>query len=80
MTDARSRLIQCFKATFPELSEAEIPRASLSSVASWDSIAAMTLVVLIEEEFGVRAPLEDIADLVSFDLILDYLRSCQDVA
>jgi acyl carrier protein len=73
LTDTRSRLVQCFSAVFPNLTEAEIPRASMTSVGSWDSLSSVTLISVIEEEFGVEIAPEELELFVSFDLILDYL-------
>jgi acyl carrier protein len=44
------------------------------SVAGWDSVAAITLVNLIEEEFGITMDFDKLADLDSFDKILEYIR------
>jgi acyl carrier protein len=70
-----ARLGRCFAAVFPDLGPAEIPRASLTSVATWDSLASITLLSVLEEEFGVQIDPGEFAELVSFELILDYLRT-----
>jgi len=80
LPDLHSRLVECFAAVFPGLDEAEIPRASFTSVAKWDSLATITLIGVLEEEFGVSVPPDDLELLVSFELILDYLRSKASVA
>jgi acyl carrier protein len=68
-------LINCFAAVFPDLSEAEIPAASMASVGAWDSLATVTLLAVVEEEFQVGITPDDLAQLVSFELILDFLKS-----
>jgi acyl carrier protein len=73
MTD-RENLIHCFSAVFPSLSESQVVKASTSSVRDWDSVAGVTLLALIEEEFGVQLNPKDIQHLTSFDLILAYIR------
>jgi acyl carrier protein len=75
MTDVRTRLERCFATVFPDLKTEEIPRASTDSVPAWDSLANATLVAVIEEEFGVEIPVEDLSDLGSFGLLLDYLQA-----
>jgi len=75
--DTRSRLIECFAVVFPELSEEEIPRASVTSVANWDSVASVTLMSVIEEEFGVELDAEGLEQLVSFELMLDHLQDAE---
>jgi acyl carrier protein len=74
MADIESRLVDCFAATFPELDRREIRSASAGSIATWDSLAGITLISVIEEEFGVAISPDDVPDLISFELILDYLR------
>lgn len=73
MDDIKQRLINCFAIVFPDLSEEEIQRASQASVASWDSVASITLVNVIEEEFSMPIDLGEVADLVSFDLVLAFV-------
>jgi acyl carrier protein len=74
MDELESRLVNCFATAFPELDPPEIPSVSMGSLASWDSLAGITLLSLIEEEFGISISADDVVDLVSFELILDYLR------
>ena len=75
MDDVRARLEQCFLAVFPDLTPAELPDASPATVEAWDSLANATLVSVIEEEFGVELPMEELAELASFSLLLDHLQS-----
>jgi acyl carrier protein len=80
MNDVQTRLIRCFAAVFPELSSEEILRASPGSVGSWDSLASVTLLSVLEEEFQIQLALEDLEHLVSFDAALDYVRREKDVS
>ena len=73
MDNLRERLLSCFSAVFPDLSPDEIPFASMASVGKWDSLATITLLTVIEEEFNLQIPPEDLEQFASFDLILDYL-------
>lgn len=76
--DTRARLEKCFSAVFPELTGSELARASTLTVGAWDSLASVTLLTVIEEEFGIQIDPEDLEHLVSFPLILDYLQhDCQ---
>ena len=74
MPEIQERLKSCFATVFPSLSADEIPRASHTSVANWDSLATVTLVSVIEEEFDVQIPADDFEFMISFDLVLDCLR------
>lgn len=74
MNDLETRLTTCFAAVFPTLNEEEIPRASMTSVGAWDSLASVTLVAVVEEEFGIEIEMDDLENFVSFDLVLGYLQ------
>lgn len=73
MDDYRARLMKCFAAVFPDLPAAEIPAATPLGVPAWDSIANVTLLAVVEEEFGVAVDAEDLEYLTSFEALLDYL-------
>jgi acyl carrier protein len=75
MTDRRTRLEKCFAAVFASLDADEIPRATKVTVSGWDSVATITLLAVVEEEFGLRVSPEDITRFVSFQAILNYLES-----
>ena len=70
MDDARARLVRCFQAVFPELSEAQALKATTARVGAWDSVATATLVAVVEEEFGLQFPADAIETLRSFDAFL----------
>lgn len=74
MSNFDTRLLRCFSPVFPELTEAEIPRASMASVGSWDSLATINLVTVIEEEFGIQIEPEELGELASFEMIRELLR------
>jgi len=73
MDDTQTRLSKCFCAVFPQLSSQEIASATLGTVEGWDSVATVTLLTVIEEEFGVKFDLNELDHLASFRSILDYL-------
>jgi acyl carrier protein len=79
MDDTRERLERCFSAVFPDLSPDEIRRASPATVGAWDSLANVTLVTVIEEEFGLQLPLDDPDWAASFELILAHVNDAQSV-
>lgn len=74
MSNNQERLIECFRLVFPNLQTDEILRASTTSVANWDSLATVTLVSVIEEEFGVTVMPEEYDLMVSFELVSDCLE------
>jgi acyl carrier protein len=80
MDETRQRLIKCFEVVFPDLRVEQIASASTATVASWDSIAAITLMNVVEEEFGMELDLDDLADLDSFEKLHSYLQKRLQVA
>jgi acyl carrier protein len=75
MNDTGQRIIRCFENVFPDIRPNEIPKASTTSLAAWDSEAHVTLLAAIEEEFGVEFAPDDFEELISFPLIVDYVES-----
>ncbi len=75
MTTVAERVTACFANVFPGVRTNEIPRASTASLAAWDSIAHITLLSSISEEFGLEFSSQDFEDLSSFALIVDCLES-----
>ncbi len=75
MDETKTRLIKCFKTVFPELSVEQITTAAHSSVEAWDSIGAITLLNVIEDEFGITMDLELAGELDSFPKIHEYLKT-----
>lgn len=67
------KLRSCFRAVFPMLPEASIPSASVATVAAWDSIAAITLLHVIEEEFQTEIDIDELAELDSFESLASFL-------
>lgn len=80
MDEIGKRLVGCFQIVFPDLSEAEIPQASQATVSNWDSVAAITMVNVVEDEFQIQLDLDYLADLDSFEHILTYLVNNAEVS
>ncbi len=75
MDDKEARLASCFQAVFPELNADEITVATSDSVANWDSVAGVTLLAVVEEEFCISIESDDLAAFSSFDGFLSYLTA-----
>lgn len=75
MNDIESRVSDCFLNVFPELTGAEIPRASHASLARWDSVAHITLLSAIAEEFEFELDEASFESLTSYLLIVDYVEN-----
>jgi len=70
----RRRLQQCFQAVFPRLKQADIATASSETVSDWDSVAQVTLISVVEEEFAVVLPEEEYGEMLSFEAWYTYLE------
>jgi acyl carrier protein len=75
MDNLDSRLVRCFSSVFPDLNEAQIHRASVHSVPSWHSLASLTLIAVLQEEFGLQFDLADLPNLISFSAVQTYVRN-----
>ena len=73
MSVTKTRLETCFAAVFPMLDPADISTASNENTEGWDSVASITLFMVIEEEFGVHVPEDELATLTSFETIFGWL-------
>lgn len=72
-TDTKPRLVDCFSAVFLSLSQEDITKATQASMPAWDSLATVTLVNVVEDEFGIEIPPDEVENLVSFETFLTYL-------
>jgi acyl carrier protein len=75
MDDVSTRLIKCFETVFPDMPESEITTATQNTVRAWDSVAAITLLNVIEDEFQITMDLEMAPELDSFQKIQNYLAT-----
>jgi acyl carrier protein len=73
MNDLRPRLVRCFQIVFPGISAPQAEQATQASLEKWDSVAAITLVTVIEEEFSTSLDWDLLPDLNSFEAIADHL-------
>jgi acyl carrier protein len=74
MDNLDNRLVRCFSSVFPELNEDQIRNASVDSVSAWHSLASVTLIAVLQEEFGLQVNLADLPNLVSFSAVQNYVR------
>ena len=74
MDDLEGRLVRCFSSVFSGLTPKQIHAASVESVAAWDSLAAVTLIAVLQQEFGIPINLMDLPELGSFHAVENYVR------
>jgi acyl carrier protein len=74
MSERDDQLVRCFESVFPTLSEGEIRSSNVATLFDLDSLAGVTLVTLIDQEFGMNIDLPDLLELGSFEAISQFLR------
>lgn len=74
MSENENRLIRCFASVFPGLTPEDLRVTSAESMGNWDSLSAVTLAAVIQEEFRVEIDLEALPDLDSFEAFRNYVR------
>jgi acyl carrier protein len=73
MQDTEAKLRECLSAVFPEVPQDRLTSASAESLGEWDSMAAIRLMRVLEDEFGIEVDFEDLERLRSFRDIERYV-------
>jgi acyl carrier protein len=73
--EMEDRLLRCYSAVFPGLSAEQIRTSSPEFLSAWDSLTAVTLAAVLEEEFGLQIDLTELPDLVSFEAVKNHIRT-----
>ena len=74
MPELDERLTRCFASVFPALGANQIHTASVETVPAWDSLAAVTLIAVLEEEFDAQIDLLEMPELTSYHAVRNYLQ------
>jgi acyl carrier protein len=69
-----NKLVGCFENVFPELPKGAIPAATHDNVTGWDSLAQVTLLTLIAEEFELDIDFGEFEGATSFATLLPAVR------
>ncbi|MGO8793618.1 MAG: acyl carrier protein [Candidatus Sulfotelmatobacter sp.] len=67
--EIRERLSHCFALAFPKLDASRRVTASTENTSGWDSVAQVTLLTLIGEEFGIEVDFEEFEGATSFEAL-----------
>jgi acyl carrier protein len=73
MTTLENRVADCFCALFPNRSREELLTASRESIPEWDSLAGVTLLTLLQQEFQIDIDLTELEHFNSVHAVLDYV-------
>jgi acyl carrier protein len=68
-------LMGCFEKVFPDLPRSAIPSAAHTNLPGWDSLAQVTLLSLVGEEFALDIDFEEMEGATSFAALLELVRA-----
>ena len=74
MDDVRTKLARCFALVFPDLDPSLFESASATTISNWDSLAQITLLTLIGEEFEREIDFEEFEGATSFEALVQALQ------
>ena len=75
MSELGDRLIRCFDSIFDGLSPDQIRSASVKTLPAWDSLASVTLMAILEQEFNVQIDPFDLPHLTFFPSVHLYIKN-----
>ena len=73
MNNDDDRLMRCFASAFPSATRDEIRTAKFDAIPGWDSLRGVTLLAVLDEEFGVQIDLPELLELETFDSVKRHL-------
>jgi acyl carrier protein len=73
MKDVDDRLMHCFGSVFPSAPSEEIQAVKFEEITGWDSLRGVTLLAVLEEEFGVQMDLPELLELETFEAVKQLL-------
>lgn len=74
MDTVRDTLARCFALTFPDLDPSKYASATTENTPGWDSMAQVTLLTLIGEEFNLDVDFEAFEGATSFNALADRIQ------
>jgi acyl carrier protein len=77
MDNIAEQLARCFSVAFPQMDASRYAAASAENTKEWDSVAQVTLLSLIGEEFGIDINFEEFEGATSFEALAGRVREIQ---
>lgn len=74
MDPVREKLDRCFALVFPQLDPSQYSSAAAQNMSEWNSIAQLTLLTLIGEEFGREIDFEEFEGVTSYEALEKILQ------
>ncbi len=73
MNNDDDRLMRCFVSAFPNATRDEIRAAKFDAMPGWDSLRGVTLLAVLDEEFGLQVDLPELLELETFNSVKQHL-------
>lgn len=67
----KTRIVEIIASVLKVPVEQVTPELSVGDIPQWSSMAQMSIVATLQEEFGVEIPMEDLFDLTSVQGLID---------
>ena len=77
MNNDDHRLMHCFATVFPGATCDEIKGSKFEALPGWDSLQGVTLLAVLDDEFGVQLDLTDLLELETFDAVERHLSKAR---
>jgi acyl carrier protein len=73
VNDNDDRLMRCFALVFPTATPEEIRTAQFDTIPGWDSLRGVTLLSVLDEEFGIQLDLSELLEMGTFAAVKGYV-------
>jgi acyl carrier protein len=74
MDKTREKLAHCFSLAFPKTDPSQYASANTENTSAWDSVAQVTLLTLIGEEFGMDIDFLEFEGATSFESLANKIN------
>jgi len=74
MDEIKKKLAHCFSLTFPKMEPSRYAAANAENTSEWDSVAQVTLLTLIGEEFGMEIDFLEFEGETSFESLANRIK------
>ena len=74
MDQISDKVAHCFSLVFPDMNPSEYYAANTENTSAWDSLAQVTLLSLLGQEFGIEIDYEQFEDANSFEVLTSRIR------
>jgi acyl carrier protein len=77
VNNGEDRLMHCFATVFPAATWDEIKGSKFEALPGWDSLQGVTLLAVLDDEFGLQLDLTEFLELETFDGVERHLSQAR---